>query len=99
MAENKKTSFTKAEFLTEVKFAKKYSISKELVSAAVLVLYKKNKLIKTSSGILTPVIIRNRASHATNSQYLIHPLFHEEVLKEIKTQEKMLLKQAKVIEK
>ena len=99
MAEIKKTSFTKAEFLTEVKFAKKYSISKDLVSAAVLALYKKNKQIKTPSGILTPVVIRNRASHGGNSNYLIHPLFHEEVLKEIKNQEKLLLKQAKVIEK
>ena len=95
MPESKKTSFTKAEFLTETKFAKKYSIPRELVSAAINALYKQNKQLKSPAGISTPVIVRNRASHGTGSRYLVHPLFHDVVLNEIKKQEKLLEKHIK----
>ena len=97
MAESKKETFTKAEFLTETKFAKKYGIPKELVTKTVLMLYKTNKQVKAPSGVMTPVVVRNRASHGSTSRYLIHPLFHDVVLDEVKKQEKILAKQAKSV--
>ena len=99
MAETKKTTFTKAEFLTETKFAKKYSIPKALVTQAVLVLYKLNKQAKAPSGVMTPIVIRNRNAHGAASRYLIYPLFHNVVLDEVKKQEKILAKQTKGAEK
>lgn len=95
MAESKKITFTKAEFLTETKFAKKYGIPKELVSLAVRALYKQNKQAKTPSGNLTPVIVRNRNAYAGNSSYLIHPLFHDIVIAEVEKQKKLLEKKPK----
>ena len=99
MTISKKTTFTKAEFLTPDKFAKKYGIPKGLVESAVMSLYKKNKEIKTQHNNLTPVIIRNRATHSTSARYLIFPLAHEIVLKEIESQKNLLLKQQKGNEK
>lgn len=100
MTETKKEIFTKADFLTPIKFSKKYTIPSKLVMLAASVLYKKNTQAKTKSGNLTPVIVRNRSSHnGTSSQYLIHPAFHSIVLKEIETQKRIEAKKAKGAEK
>ena len=99
MTISKKTTFTKAEFLTPDKFSKKYGIPKQLVEMAVTSLYKKNKEIKTLHNNLTRVIIRNRSTHSTSARYLIFPLAHDVVLKEIENQKNILLKQQKGIQK
>ena len=95
MVVNKKTTFTKAEFLTPTQFGKKYDIPNQLVLQAFLALDKKRKCGKTYTGNLTSIIVKNRSSHNKMSGYFAHPLFHDVVLEEIDKQRPLFLNKQK----
>ena len=99
MPESKKEKFTKADFLTATKFAKKHSVSRELVYAAMGALYKRNKQMKNTNGVLTPVIIANRNAHDYHSRYLAHPSYHDIILNEVEKQQNFLNKRTQGTEK
>ena len=72
--------FTKSDFLTAHKYAKKYNVGKEKVEQMIRRLRGVNM-----PGTLTPYIIRNRKSHNSGSDY-IHPRA-EKLIRDMITQD------------
>ena len=85
MAETKKI-IKKNDFLTGSKFIQKYGLNMTSAELA--------KRIQTLKGVTIPgnprvtYVVWNRASHDKNSNFLIHPLAEEELLKKLTTKGK-----------
>lgn len=73
MAETKKTLFTKADFLTAAKYAKKYNVAKDKVLELMTKLYR-NRVTIPGDGQERCIIARNGSTSNVGSRYTIHPL-------------------------
>lgn len=65
MTETSNTKYTKKDWLTPMKFAKKHNLSKENVSKAMNKLYLMGTKSETKSH--TPVVIKDKLSHHSDA--------------------------------
>ena len=66
-------TFTKEDFLTATKYAKKFHVARDAVSSLMDKLYKWHTIIPNDTQE-RQIIVKNRNSHNPVSLYSIHPL-------------------------
>lgn len=81
MTETSNTKYKKDDWLTPMKFAKKYNLSKENVSKAMNKLYLMGTKSETKSH--TPVVIKDKLSH-NNKPFLANPASADIIIKTTK---------------
>lgn len=84
-------TYTKADVLTPKKFAAKYKLSLKLLQIVLDKLHRE-RITVTNNHI--PVVLRNRASHRSNS-FAIHPLGYDIVLDRYAKEQKIMQEKIK----
>ena len=82
MAVSQTTTFTKADFLTAAKYAKKFNVAKDLVLDLMTKLYNKHVVIPGDIQERN-IIARNGNTKNVGSRYTIHPLGLKEFQKRL----------------
>ena len=90
MEQDKTQIFTKADFLTNAKVAKKFDVSIEDATKALKTLYIKHATVRietcgNNSSRQTPAVTPNVRKHVSN-EYLLHPMAHELIKQELAKQ-------------
>ena len=89
MTSDKQQIFTKADFLTNAKVAKKLNVSTDAATKAMKTLYLKRATLRIQmeqGSRQTLAVIPNVCSHARNA-YFLHPLAIDLIKQELKKQE------------
>ena len=92
MPETKKAAYDRAAFKTIKQFKTMHKIDKsddKVVSDSVQAIFKRNTMVKNPAGNPIPVVSRNAKSHNGDCAYLICPMGHDIILKEIEKRKKL----------